>query len=211
MAKRYSGDLQISLRYDDRNFYPVSISRGGKRLWRGSVRPAPAGFGRGVAYDSARAYDQIAESALAFADDERSGIADHAELDESGYKIRRVPRYWQQYPAGSSRRPRFAKRDPERELTGLPRSMMTMARNAAEERGAGAEVHVANPREKRAVEALEKKGLVSVRRTKERIAGLTEWWYRATPKGLGSRDQSRRRRKPAPKRRTSKRRTQRRR
>lgn len=83
---------------------------------------------------------------------------------------------------GMSRR-RRSSRDPERSITGLPGVMMAMARNAA-----GAEVHVANPREKRAVEVLEKKGLVSVRRTKDRIAGLTEWWFRATPKGLGSRD-----------------------
>jgi hypothetical protein len=100
MALRHSGDLQISVVYDDRNFYRASVSRGGRVLWRGRVRPAPAGFGAGVAYDSPKAYDEIARSALAFADDERSGVSDSAETDASGYKIRRVKNYWQKWPGG---------------------------------------------------------------------------------------------------------------
>lgn len=94
MAKRYSGNLQISVVYDDRNHYRTSVSSGGKLLWRGTVTPAPAGFGPGVAYDSPKAYDEVASSALAFADDEKRGIADEAESDEdlTGYLIRRSPR-----------------------------------------------------------------------------------------------------------------------
>ena len=48
----------------------------------------------GVAYDSPQAYDEVASSALAFADDEQRGIADEAEFDENltGYLIRRTPR-----------------------------------------------------------------------------------------------------------------------
>jgi hypothetical protein len=94
MAKRYSGNLQISVAYDDRNHYRTSVSRGGKLLWRGTVNPAPAGFGPGIAYDSPKAYDEIASSALAFADHEKRGIADEAEYDEdlTGYLIRRSPR-----------------------------------------------------------------------------------------------------------------------
>ncbi len=94
MAKRYSGSLQISVVYDDKNHYRTAVSRGGKLLWRGIVKPAPAGFGPGVAYDSPKAYDEIASSALAFADDEERGIADEAEFDENltGYLIRRAPR-----------------------------------------------------------------------------------------------------------------------
>lgn len=93
MAKRYSGNLQISVVYDDKNHYRTSVSRGGKLLWRGTVNPAPAGFGPGIAYDSPKAYDAIASSALAFADDEKRGIADEAEYDEdlTGYLIRRTP------------------------------------------------------------------------------------------------------------------------
>lgn len=94
MAKRYSGNLVINVVYDDKNFYRTSVSRGGKLLWRGSVQPAPAGFGPGVAYDSPKAYDEVASSAIAFADDEVGGVSDKADYDEdlAGYLIRRTPR-----------------------------------------------------------------------------------------------------------------------
>lgn len=65
--------------------------------------------------------------------------------------------------------------------TGLAASMYRMAENAAEERGSSGEVHVAWPKEKRAVEQLERAGLVTVRRTKDRIGGMTEWWYKLAP------------------------------
>lgn len=93
MAKRYSGDLQISLVYNDRNFYRASVSHNGRVLWKGNVSPAPAGFGPGIAYDSPRAFDAIASSALAFADDEVSGIGDHADYDANltGYLVHRTP------------------------------------------------------------------------------------------------------------------------
>jgi hypothetical protein len=93
MAKRYSGSLQINVVYDDHGHYRTSVSSGGKLLWRGTVNPAPVGFGPGVAYDSPQAYDKIASSAIAFADDEVGGIADEAEYDENltGYLIRRKP------------------------------------------------------------------------------------------------------------------------
>jgi hypothetical protein len=60
------------------------VSHGGKLLWRGTVHPAPVGFGPGVAYDSPKAYDEIASSALAFADDEVGDIGDEAEFKEDG-------------------------------------------------------------------------------------------------------------------------------
>jgi hypothetical protein len=105
MAKRYSGDLQISVTYDDRGFYRTSVSSRGKLLWRGQVRPAPSDFGPGIAYDSPQAYDEIARSALAFADNEERGLADGAEFDENltGYLIRRSPRPKASMPAKSSR------------------------------------------------------------------------------------------------------------
>ena len=94
MAKRYSGNLQVSVVYDDKGHYRTAVSSGGKLLWRGIVNPAPAGFGPGIAYDSPKAYDEIASSALAFADDEVGGIGDEAEFDEglTGYLIRRSRR-----------------------------------------------------------------------------------------------------------------------
>jgi hypothetical protein len=60
------------------------------------------------------------------------------------------------------------------ELKGMQRLMMAMAENAG-----GEEVHVAWPKEKRAVVALEQKGLVTVRRTTVKCAEFTEWYYRA--------------------------------
>jgi hypothetical protein len=93
MAKRYSGDLKINVTYDDHNFYRVSVSRDGKSLWHGRVNPAPAGFGPGIAYDSPQAYDEVASSALAFADEEIGDVGDTAEYKEdlTGYLIRREP------------------------------------------------------------------------------------------------------------------------
>ena len=93
MAKRYSGNLLINVTYDDRNDdYVTSISKDGRRVWNGRVGPAQAGFGAGVAYDSPKAYDAIASSALSFADDDITGISDNAESKEdgSGWLIRRT-------------------------------------------------------------------------------------------------------------------------
>jgi hypothetical protein len=94
MAKRYSGSLQINVSYDNRGFYRTSVSEGGKKLWSGQVNPAPAGFGVGVAYDSPQAYDEIARSALSFADHEvpDAGIGDSADFQEdgSGWRVTRA-------------------------------------------------------------------------------------------------------------------------
>lgn len=106
MAKRYSGDLTIALVYDDRGFYPVTISRGRRFFWRGRVGPPYAGFGPGFAYDSSRVYDAIASSALSYADNEGAPVAESAELGPDGWQVRRTAGYWQRYPAGSSRRPK---------------------------------------------------------------------------------------------------------
>lgn len=106
MAKRYSGNLQINVTYDDKNFYRTSVSSGGESLWSGIVRPAPAGFGPGVAYDSPKAYDEVAQTAIAFAEDEKGGIADEAEFDEdmTGYLVRRSPRANRASPAHATKR-----------------------------------------------------------------------------------------------------------
>lgn len=73
MAKRYSGDLQITVVYDD---YRASVSRGGVKLWRGAVRPP-----RHLTYavDSEHGYDEAARAALAFADHDRSAAPGNAD------------------------------------------------------------------------------------------------------------------------------------
>jgi hypothetical protein len=128
MAKRYSGNLQISVVYDDKNHYSTAVSSGGKLLWRGIVNPAPAGFGRGVAYDSPQAYDEVASSALAFADDEQRGIADEAEYDEdlTGYLIRRTPRSGETSSSHATRKktPKQLDREIERALSGEQQKRM---------------------------------------------------------------------------------------
>ena len=112
MAERFSGDLKINVRLDDRLGYFASVSRGGRLLWRGRMGWPPAGRG---ALDSPKAYDEAAHAALSFANDEVRGLGASAETDDMGWKIRRVPRFHQQYPAGSSRRPaRFSRRDQRR-------------------------------------------------------------------------------------------------
>lgn len=89
MATRYSGDLKINVTYDDRNFYRTSVSRRGKSVWHGTVGPVA----RGIASDSPQAYDEVASTALSFADHEVGDISDNAEYDEklSGYLVRRKP------------------------------------------------------------------------------------------------------------------------
>lgn len=86
MAKRFSGHATISITYHDGDrtsggqpFYKYTISSRGKSVASGRVRPPASGFGRGIAYDSAAAYDQSARAALNFALDD--GHVDESELD----------------------------------------------------------------------------------------------------------------------------------
>lgn len=53
------------------------------------------------------------------------------------------------------------------------RCMWSMVSNE----GASTEVHVAWPHEKRAVEALAAKGLVTIRKTNDKCGEFREWWY----------------------------------
>lgn len=46
MAKRYSGDLQINVTWDDRGFYRASVSQDGKSLWRGTVGPVKSAIAK---------------------------------------------------------------------------------------------------------------------------------------------------------------------
>ncbi len=103
MATRYSGNLTIRVLYKDQGHYKCSVTGPGVR-WSGLITPARGGFGAGVAYDSEKAYDEIAESALSFASAEGGGgDFDTAEFDAHGYKIRRVANYWKKWPGGQHR------------------------------------------------------------------------------------------------------------
>jgi len=109
MATRYSGDLKITIVYDDRGFYRCSISKDGRKLWRGNVKPPANGFGTGVSYDSEKAYDKVAKAAVSFADNEKRGLGDNAEYDNYGFKIRRIKGYWRKWPAGRIRPKRLSR------------------------------------------------------------------------------------------------------
>lgn len=88
MARRYLGNLAISVTYDDRDFYRASVSGNGV-IWKGTLRPTAAGFGPGVAYDSPRAYDEIARSAVSFAIDEYPELEDAIHSGPHAGKFRR--------------------------------------------------------------------------------------------------------------------------
>ena len=89
MATRYSGNRTNRCVYDDRQHfvldgdYKCSVTGPGGK-WSGRVRPAPASLGPGVGYDSPRAYDEIARSAVSFAESDVPGIMDEANMDSEG-------------------------------------------------------------------------------------------------------------------------------
>jgi len=111
VALRYSGLVKISVVYRDQGDYravvtlndpedyrrhPLPQFRKKAPSWTGFIRPAPAGFGRGVAYDSPQAYDEIARSALSFADhdlqnqaDYETWVSDKAANSEGGWYVGR--------------------------------------------------------------------------------------------------------------------------
>lgn len=90
MAIRYSGGLKINVVYRDAGDYRAVVTEYGYGALRRNkavvfVRPAASGFGRGIAYDSPIAYDEIAASALTFADDDdNSWVGDLAAFDRQG-------------------------------------------------------------------------------------------------------------------------------
>ena len=83
MAIRYSGDAVIRISYDDRGYYNTSVSAHG-HTWKGKIYPPTSGYGRGVSYDSPKAYDEVANAALNFADDEVGSIENVAAFDRLG-------------------------------------------------------------------------------------------------------------------------------
>lgn len=97
MAKRYIGEAIIEIKY-------VGTTRDGQEEYRGRVLTAfarwpfdslyaPAfGFGSGIAYDSATAYDRMAESAISFAsyyttDNRGDDVPDWAPMPETADAI----------------------------------------------------------------------------------------------------------------------------
>ncbi len=66
MAKRYIGDATISISLQDDDSYAGTISVGRKRWKFDSLHAPRAGLGAGVAYDSAEAYDEMAQAAVSF-------------------------------------------------------------------------------------------------------------------------------------------------
>ena len=104
MAIRYSGGLKINVVYRDQGDYRAVITEYGPEASRRRhplravvyVNPAASGFGRGVAYDSPQAYDEIAGSALSFADDrdqEQEWVGELAAFDREGnyWHVGRTP------------------------------------------------------------------------------------------------------------------------
>ena len=107
MAIRYSGGLKINVVYRDKGDYRAVITEYGpeashrrhplrafhttRRKAVVYVNPAPAGFGRGVAYDSPQAYDEIAHAALSFAEDWVGELAAY-DREGQGWHIGRTER-----------------------------------------------------------------------------------------------------------------------
>lgn len=92
MAKRYSGKATVTVSYEDRGDYKASVAIGKRNVWRGRIGAPAAGFGRGIAYDSPKAYDSTAHAALSFADEDTDGEVGNAassDLDGSGWHIGR--------------------------------------------------------------------------------------------------------------------------
>jgi len=68
MARRYIGDAVIYIIYNDDSGDYRGIVRAGGYSWHFDDLHAPAcGHGPGVGYDSSKAYDKMAESAVSFA------------------------------------------------------------------------------------------------------------------------------------------------
>jgi hypothetical protein len=88
MARRYLGKLANIVVYHDRGHYRASVIGGGLS-WKGTVGAPAAGFGPGIAYDSDRAYDQIAQAAVSFALDEKPDLEEVAFAGPHGGQFRR--------------------------------------------------------------------------------------------------------------------------
>lgn len=93
MERRYSGDVEIFVLYDPRGFYKTAVRRGGRVLWRGSVRPSRgAPTWADITGTSPAAIDAAAGAALAHSEDAIPNIGAITEETEDGrYKVHRTP------------------------------------------------------------------------------------------------------------------------
>lgn len=66
MAKRYIGSAVITVTYHDQGDYRGTVKAEGKTWSFRDLHAPRMGHGRGVAYDSAEAYDSMAASAVSF-------------------------------------------------------------------------------------------------------------------------------------------------
>lgn len=88
MAKRFSGNVRVDIRYRDSGDYLCKLSTS-EASHKVIVRPPAIGFGEGIAYDSPEAYDRTAAAAVAFATEE--GFDCEPEYDDRGeVSIRRT-------------------------------------------------------------------------------------------------------------------------
>lgn len=87
-AVRYSGEVKITLSYDDAaSQYNVSLSSPGKMTARVHVRPPDVLSG---AVDSAASFDETARAALSLFSEEYPDIAEVAAMGESGFMVSRT-------------------------------------------------------------------------------------------------------------------------
>lgn len=83
-ARFYSGEVTVTLRYVEPEKYRFVVHAPGHRPYKGVLNAPRAGYGRGVAYDSRRAYLKAAKAATSFADNDDPGILDRASWGSEG-------------------------------------------------------------------------------------------------------------------------------
>jgi hypothetical protein len=88
MAYRYCGSVRVRVELNTSTHPPSYRCR--VKATTVHVRAPACGFGPGIAYDSALAYDATAHAALSFADDATDGAAtEGCDFNDSGWAIRR--------------------------------------------------------------------------------------------------------------------------
>jgi len=100
-AKRYSGNATITVTVDEstRNYqagrqnYRVSITQGRKRVKPFDIS-APIRGGSGVGVDSPKMFDEVAESALSFAANDKEIDEDELDFGDQGFKVYRSKQSW---------------------------------------------------------------------------------------------------------------------
>lgn len=83
MAKRYSGDLTVTIEYHDDDSYKGVVRGPGGSYKFDDLHAPPVGLGSGVAYDSPKAYDKMARAAISFATYDKEDIG-YPDYDGSG-------------------------------------------------------------------------------------------------------------------------------